>query len=223
MGLSICLGVLDKRDTWDDDVDGETIRNFRRSFRRLNTFLRRKGLPPHHEPERPPEMSPYDPYAGLRYWQLHCLRRFAANHYANPGRLPRPIKRIEDSRGDPELRKYYDGHPEGDAARSHLIHHSDCNGLYIPIDFPRVLFDPTGRYVEGNLLGSSVRLLEELRELAGPLGMRLWRGRVTKKDLAALDKEGDDPGPYYVERSTWAVLLSHAELSVRHKTAIMFM
>ncbi len=46
---------------------------------------------------------------------------------------------------------------------SHLVHHSDCDGWYLPDDFDKPILQESGRTVTS--IGSSKRLLAELREL----------------------------------------------------------
>lgn len=49
---------------------------------------------------------------------------------------------------------------------SHLVNHSDCEGYYLPVDFPQPTWISTTREPESALsIGSSQRLLEELCEM----------------------------------------------------------
>lgn len=55
-------------------------------------------------------------------------------------------------------------HAEELTQYSHLINHSDCDGCYVPYDFEKPI------WTDNELsIGSSVRLLEELRELESRL------------------------------------------------------
>jgi hypothetical protein len=71
--------------------------------------------------------------------------------------------------GDPLLRKAYAEFP-GELAGpfDHLIHHSDCEGYYVPVDFGQVIVDER---LAGGYLGSSVRLLAETRRIAAALDL----------------------------------------------------
>ena len=91
-----------------------------------------------------------------------------AVHLAENARLPEPLKgrKVTD---DPLLRKAYTD-PGGDPAGpfAHLIHHSDCEGYYVPVDFAQVIVDER---LSGGSLGSSMRLLTETRSIAAALDL----------------------------------------------------
>ncbi len=72
----------------------------------------------------------------------------------------------------------------------HLIHHSDCEGYYVPVEFGPVLVDEE---LSGGALGSSVRLLAELRALAEALGLPEGLDPDGPEVEGAL--EGEDAGP----------------------------
>ena len=55
---------------------------------------------------------------------------------------------------------------EGEILKSHLVNHEDNEGWYLPDDFPEPIWGK-GREIS---IGSSDRLLEELRELGRPEG-----------------------------------------------------
>jgi hypothetical protein len=102
------------------------------------------------------------------YSGLHALRRVAV-HLAGTGTLPGPLEEVGRATDDPLLKKAYATRP-GDPAGpfDHLIHHSDCEGYYVPVDFRQVIVDER---VAGGYLGSSVRLLAETRRIAAALGL----------------------------------------------------
>ena len=101
---------------------------------------------------------------------------------------------------------------------SHLLCHSDCEGLYIPVNFDEPIFDdevPTG------MLGSSQGLLRELIEVAPHIGIELIDDRPTPACLAEV-REIADSGPFWRERVVWDTLFEAATLSIEHRTAIVF-
>src|SRR3569833_2181725 len=83
---------------------------------------------------------------------------------------------------DPHLIKAYVDLPSGRFA--HLIHHSDCEGYYVPVDFEQVLTDER---LPGGYLGSSMRLLTETRTNAAPNGMPEANAPATAEDYEAAE------------------------------------
>ncbi|WP_282205202.1 hypothetical protein [Kitasatospora fiedleri] len=157
MGLDVRVGAL-------IGAEEDTAEWFRAECAAIAAVLAADGLPGWREPESGPRF-------GERIWGysgLHALRRLAA-HLAAHGRLPEPSADGERATDDPVLRAAYEHVPdERPGPFDHLIHHSDCEGYYAPVDFASVLADPE---LTGGLLGSSVRLLAELDALARALGL----------------------------------------------------
>lgn len=91
-----------------------------------------------------------------------------------PFTSPRPESCRSRRRTPPGVRgplplKAYSGLPGNPAGPfEHLVHHSDCDGYYVPVDFAQVIVSDS---LAGGYLGSSVRLLAELRRIAGFLGL----------------------------------------------------
>lgn len=107
--------------------------------------------------------------------------------------------------------------------RSHLIVHSDAEGFYLPIDFAEPLFDRTDTHqLPGGILGSSQRLLDELRSIAPWLGITLDPSGGL--DDAAADRllRVADGDPWWPEKAIWLHLFEAARLSVELRTAVVF-
>ncbi|MFF5229789.1 hypothetical protein [Dactylosporangium sp. NPDC000521] len=104
----------------------------------------------------------------------------------------------------------------------HLIHHSDCEGFYVPVEFGHVIVDEN---VAGGYLGSSVRLLEEVRRIARALDLPEDLDPHSDEVFEATD--GDEPATggwqrYGVESYVSLQLLRAAKLSVATGSAIAF-
>jgi hypothetical protein len=136
--------------------------------------LRANGLPGHVE--EPGELPPHEYRCELvgtlaGSW-LHCLRRLHAlilQNGSDPGWWPDPAP--EDCPGrDPLLDRAIDRELTV-YIRSHLIVHADAEGWYVPIDFEDMLYDDGAAGLPGGILGSSPRLLAELRSIAPWLGI----------------------------------------------------
>lgn len=212
MGLSIVVGVL------ADAGDDEYAERVRADFAAIGELLERAGTGRWTEPGPGGEGgAEFDAWG---YSGLHALRRLAV-HLAADGRLPEPLDGDRRASEDPLLRTVYETEP-GDPPGpfDHLVHHSDCEGYYVPVDFARVVVDATA---PGGYLGSSVRLLEETRRLAGALGL--------PEDLDPYSEElfdaADDGEPaaegwqrYGVESYACLHLLHAARLSVSTGAAL---
>ena len=103
--------------------------------------------------------------------------------------------------------------------RHHLLWHSDAEGYYVPVDFPEVILDDR---IAGSMVGSSVRLLEELKLIAPRLEIALVHGELSDEMASRIDQEAEKGGPYWIERLVWFSLFEAARLSIRHGAAIHF-
>jgi hypothetical protein len=213
MGLSISVGSLARTVA---SGDGEWVAAVREKFAKVSAALERAGLERHDEPDRLPtvdgrplwEVSDH----GFSYSTIHYLRRFQALSLDDPEWDPTPVVAGDDPADEPAIADLAEDHT------SHLICHSDCDGLYVPVEFEEVILD---KAVPGKLLGSSTRLLGELWELAPALGIELERGVPSAETERAL-REIDDSDPFSNEKLAWIGLYTNARLSVAHKTAIVF-
>lgn len=209
MGLSITVGIL--ADLAENDP--ESVEEFEQDFEIINDVLRRHGLAGHQEPTTLPMLDDRSGVTGLPYSFLHRLRRYYAHRIASPDEIPPPVAAGEKPDHAPVLEKI--GSPE-----HHLLWHSDCEGYYVPIDFPKVLED---RHVAGAGIGSSFRLLKELTLIASPLGIVLHEGKLSDTDACLIaEADEDNGGPYWIERLVWLTLYEASRLSIQHRAAIHF-
>jgi len=147
----------------------------------------------------------------MPYGFLHCLRRAYAHSVLHPSRPLAPLARDDDGAEDPALRK-------ATSRASHLLYHADSEGLYVPVDFERVLVDDA---LAGTTLGSSQHLLAELVRVAPLIDIRL-QGHDLSDDQADIINAYDDRAPFFRERASWITLFEAARLSVEHGAAIVF-
>jgi hypothetical protein len=174
MGLDVFVGILAALD------DEEGVAHYRGELAMVTATLKAAGLPTWHEPDVDPDEAYDEQMYGYR--GLHYLRRLAV-HVAATGVLPPPGGK--DASDDPLLMRAYDGAPShaivvADAVTpvgspeaalggfDHLVHHSDADGYYVPVDFQPVII---GERVVGDYLGSSHRLLDECLRLAKMMGL----------------------------------------------------
>jgi hypothetical protein len=212
MGLSLSVGYL----AWlkkENDSDSDSLSWLREDLVHVNQVLRANGLPEHVEPEELPELIDRG-LLGFPYSWLHYLRRavaYARQAPAEFGPLPEGEEASEDIRIDRELSVLMD---------SHLICHSDCEGYYVPIDFPEPLHDDRDELV-GGILGSSQRALAEVILAAPLLGIELKDGKPTKMAVDTI-REEDNDHPLWIERKVWLAMYEKFRLSIEHKTAVVF-
>jgi hypothetical protein len=178
-------------------------------FVALDPLLAEAGLDPHREaagvrPERSRAKC-----TGFPYSFLHYLRRVYAQRKVDPSWVATPCE------GDPTRDPAVD--EETFMFEDHLLCHSDAEGYYLPVDFAH----PLSGEITGGFVGSSVRLLDELRQCAPALGIELVDGTLTDEEaerVNALAMSGDLEREYTV----WIALFEAARLSVAHRTAIVF-
>jgi hypothetical protein len=210
MGLNMVVGVV-------VNVDDEYAEIVRADFAVIGELLQRAGA----ERWAEPVMTEDAEFEMLGYWGLHRVRRLAA-HLAAGGRLPEPLA-ARQAADDPLLTKAYAALPSDPPGPfDHLIHHSDCEGYYVPIDFEQVIVDER---VRGGYLGSSVRLLGETRRIVDALGLPDDLDPESDEVYAAVGAEtpaSEGWQRYGVETYGCLQLLRAAELSVRTGSAIGF-
>jgi hypothetical protein len=213
MGLSLNVGELAAQ--LEDGEDRDEVKWLRRDLKRLNKFLVKNGLPEHHEPETLPAFRYRGSLVSFPYSYTHHLRRAVAYARHAPKKFAK-IDRSQNPAHDPliidELSIYLN---------CHLICHSDCEGYYVPIDFPEPLFAEPEDKIPGSLLGSSQRLLAELIAAAPFLGIRLSKtGKLSDKEAAKLTDESTHK--YGLERLVWFAYYETAKDSVEYNTVISF-
>ena len=213
MSLAVEVGLL--ADLVQNDEEGAEW--FRDTLEQVNCVLREQGLAEHREPEKLPRPESRCPIGSYPYSFLHHLRRVYARCLVDPLWSPQPAAPGEDPAEDDVVDR------ESNMFTSHLLCHSDCEGLYLPIDFQDIIIDDKQQErIPGGLLGSSYRLHEELVQLAPRLGIGLENGSLSDGEVSRLTKEIDGQQHLWIEILVWFSLFEAACLSIRHQSAICF-
>ncbi|MER6345043.1 hypothetical protein ACWC10_06300 [Streptomyces sp. NPDC001595] len=213
MGLNMVVGVL-------SGADSDYTETLRAEFVGIAELLERAGARQWAEPD--PVEAEAAEFEMWGYSGLHAVRRLAV-HLEADGRLPEPLHEGRRATDDPLLSKVYQtlpGDPPG--LFDHLIHHSDAEGYYVPVDFTHVIADSKA---PGGYLGSSVRLLTEVRRLAEALGLPEDLDPHSEEVFEATDAEqpaSDGWQRYGVESYVCLQLLQAAKLSIATGAAIAF-
>ena len=199
------LGMLSK------DEQGRA--SFLDDLSAINQVLVEADLPEHVEPQTLPEYTLRVEMNHLGTTWLHHLRRLQAHVLQDPSWTHQPCTDDDepwnDSAIDDELSVYI---------RSHLIVHADTEGYYVPIEFDDVLYGAPG----GSMLGSSQRLVAELRQLAPYLGIVLdAEGNLSDAEAARI-APCDETDPAHREKAAWLLLFECARQSVSMQTLIAF-
>ncbi len=213
MGLGIEVGML--ADLLDSDPEG--FEYFREQFDAINVCLKRNGLPKHVEPEYC-EIWSAEMYG---YSGLHCLRRAAA-YLESQASLPTEPGDIHAS-DDPVLRRYYEG--LSSSRYDHLINHSDAEGYYLPIDFPRVIYPEHELGIAGGMIGSTIRLLAECRRIAEALGIPEDLDENSREIWEAADHQGESGilwERFGIESYSCVCLIRGCEKSIQSGAALVF-
>jgi hypothetical protein len=221
MGLLIIVGDLAEFLEGDenynlDEPNEEDIEEYQEIYRSLDRFLIRYGLPGHQEPENLEKIPGRGEFDNFTYPCLHYLRRAYVHKRKGLAVIPFEGDSIYQDR---LLATEYDS-PSID---SHLVYHSDCEGFYVPINFPSPLVASKEDDVLGDIVGSSYGLLRELIEVAPAIKIQLNNGNLSEDTIANLsfDRHRDDH-PLETERSIWFSLFEAASKSIKYKTAIRF-
>src|SRR5262245_50605428 len=149
MGLAVEVGMLAA--LMENDEEGAEW--LRESLASVNEVLAEEGLPPHQEPETLPPLVNRASILSYPYSFLHHLRRFAAHAIQDPNWEPKPFPESDDAAKDPAIAD------EQAMLDNHLLCHSDCEGFYVPIDFPDPIFADEDRLPGAGMLGSSQGLM----------------------------------------------------------------
>jgi hypothetical protein len=215
-------------------TDPETLAYMDAQIEAINRALKQNGLPAHREPPLPSGSGWSGDMFG--YSGLHYLRRLAA--HLDRG-LPLPPPGDDSAPEDPILAQYHQTAerpqpgllgrlfaPKSPFRRQydHLLIHGDAEGYYLPIDFPTVLFVDDAE-VAGGMIGSSVRLLQECRQLATAIGLPHDLDPEADELWEAADAQGEAQSGwqrYGVEAFTCCRLMKAAEVSVNLKAMIVF-
>jgi hypothetical protein len=212
MGLCISVGSLANM----GKDDPEAYEWLQQALVEVNRMLGLNDLPLHEEPETLPKFKSRCTASSQPYDWLHYLRRAVA--YAICGKKLKPISRDDDPSEDPVYSDVF--------FESHVVHHSDCDGFYVPIDFPEPLFDELDdedeHCVAGGIVGSSQAAMRELVLTAPLLGIPLRDGKLSDGQARALNREKEEGTPFYIERQVWFDFFEAARLSIKYNTVINF-
>lgn len=111
-----------------------------------------------------------------------------------------------------------------DFAFNHLVHHSDCEGFYLPTDFESVIFPDPALEIPGEMIGSSVRLLRECERLSKALQIPSDADPEDDDVYLLLDAQGKQQGwrSFGVESFTCVGLMHAWQMSIRSGAALVF-
>jgi hypothetical protein len=211
MGLAVSVGGLCACLQSDDREERSQAK---RDLREINRLLVAEGFPRHKEPETLPRMRNRYRGVGLPYDWLHYLRRAIAFARQEPDAFA-PVPKGEDPSEDERIE-----HELMVSIESHVICHSDCDGYYVPVDFPDPLYHDSDDEIGGGILGSSYAGMRELLLVAPLINIPLRRGTVSAEVVARINRERR--GRFYVERQVWLELYEAFRLSIKHGTAVKF-
>lgn len=211
MGLAIKIGKL--ADLCQNNPEG--AKSVEQALEKVNNLLVQNGLAEHAEALSLPDRSNRAKIMEFPYAYLHYLRRLAGNLAADTHWQPIPCPDDEDPAEDPVA------YAEGSKLESHLLCHSDCEGFYVPVDFPEPLFDENEE-VAGGILGSSPGLMRELLVVAAPLGIAVVGNKLSDSEAERILSRIDAGDPFKKELIVWIALFEASRLSVDNLTAICF-
>ena len=212
MGLDAFLttfnaSAIDPRDLEDDAAAGKKFSNKLANDRarieeRLTALLGRRGILRRKVSVPSPVMSEADRQcsAQLGYEALQNLRGLAA-HIEFEQNVPSGPSEVNGA----VLDEVYAGSVKS-RLFTHLIHHADDSGYYVPVGFPTPI-------LEGELSVGSVQVLaRELALLYAPLGSpKVWE-----------DETPDDGCPWTSERWAWAIFEWLCRMSAARRLSIAF-
>jgi hypothetical protein len=212
MGLAISLGY--QADMKRNDEEGhEWAKSL---FARVNAVLASEGIAQYAEADDV-KLPNRRSCQSFPYSYLHYLRRAFALQRERPDQ---PLSPVKDGNLKADDRVVADASSMMD---SHLLCHSDCEGLYVPIDFPDPIFPEDSNAVPGGMLGSSQGLLRELVEVAPVIGVKLENGELSPAEADRIHGlSNDETHPFNIELLVWFSLYDAARISIDHRTAIVF-
>lgn len=188
----------------------------------LEALLKAEGL---FLPTMPEFITEWDGDA-FGYSGLHALRRLAA-YLALNGALPPPT--TKDATDDPHVEDYYVEYDERTSASAampfeHLMVHSDAEGVYLPIAFPKVLFAEDD-VIPGGMVGSIPQLLLELETIAHALDLPAGLSFEDEAVFEAAEAQGDGEGwrRYGVEVYHLLLLREAGRRALAQGAAVVFM
>ncbi|MBW2960553.1 hypothetical protein [Mesonia aestuariivivens] len=171
MGLQISSGLLIEF----KENKPEGYEYYKAELEKVNKLLLENDIEAHQETEDK-ELETLA-LGGMPFAYLHYLRRFFAYNMVHEDWTPEVFDSAAEPTDDPILEE------ESMMMYSHLLTHSDSAGFYIPQEFDEIIFETDETPVQGGIIGSSYRLLKELKEIASKLGVILDKNdQVTNRD-----------------------------------------
>ena len=211
MGLLLNVGAL----AYSRLHDPEAATDIRKQLASANRTLVENGLPRHREPKELPPIKERFEVGTLPYGWFDRLQRAVAYARNCPKKF-KPLRQGKDAAEDPWVVH------ELCCLESHIICHSDCDGLYVPIDFADPLYSEDEDDVAYMGLGSSIAGMRELVDVAPLLDIGLDAGQLDEKIGRRICREKQGSNPLEVERKTWLAFFEAFRLSVEYKSAVVF-
>jgi hypothetical protein len=215
MSLAVSVGLL----AYLKSEDPEGAEWLRQELKAVNRILASNRLPAHIEPESLPPILDRVSVGSMHYSWIHYLRRAVAYALRAPDRF-RPQKGDEEPTEDEMYDRVLC------SSESHIICHSDCEGFYVPIDFPEPLYDELNDddegVIPGGILGSSQGGLRELVLVAPLLDIRLSGGQLRDKEALKICREREGEHPHAIARKAWLTIFERLWQSVEFKSAVVF-
>ena len=212
MGLAISVMTIADAKS-DDEEYGQHVEA---EIKLVNQLLEENNLPTYSDPPGTLTLKARGQLHGFGYSWLHYLRRALA-YQRNEEELS-PVEEDEDPSDDGILEEEYY------MLDSHLICHSDCEGFYVPLDFPESLYGTDKIEVLGGMVGSSHGLKRELIDVAPLIGIELDAANELSDAAAkALQEEQQSMDhEFAIERQVWFTLFEAANDSIKHGFLISF-
>jgi hypothetical protein len=210
MGLLLSVGSL----AYCRLHDPEGAVDLRKALVSANRTLAANSLPRHVEPKELPPIHERFNVGSLPYGWFDQLRRAVAYARNCPKKF-KPLRPNKDAAEDPWVVH------ELCTLESHLICHSDCDGLYVPVDFDAPLYSERESDIAFMGLGSSFAGLRELHQVAPLLDIALTDGHLDNSMGEQICREKEGAHPFEVERKVWLAFFEAFTLSIAYKSAVL--
>ncbi len=195
--------------------DPEGAAHLRKALASANRTLKANGFPRHVEPKELPPIPERFDVGSLPHGWFDRLRRAVAYARNCPKKF-KPLRKGKDAAQDDWVVQ------ELCSLESHLICHSDCDGLYVPVDFDDPLYSENKNDIAYLGLGSSLVGLRELVMVAPLLDIGLEEGHLDDKLGRRICREKEGGHPFEIERKTWLAFFEVFTQSIEYKSAVVF-
>jgi len=215
MGLGVEVGMLAR---FEEDNDSIGTEFWEGEISAVNEVLSEHGLPQHSEPSRFEGTSPSSQDRrdcdSIGYSFVHCLRRvFAINTLYGDQYKITPYDEDDEDESSHEVEEV------SNRLDSHLLCHSDNEGLYLPISFQKPIFDDR---IPGGILGSSNQLVSELTTIAPVLGIQMEGSILPDTSVDFIENSLEEESEFWREHYAWLFFFESARLSVEFRSAMCF-